>query len=93
MHARLAASRRRTHDPASAHLFVIPFYSWQFGHKSSFDNYRSCGVDFASYQDPARRLWQWLLEQPSFQNSNCSDHFVVLAEVAVFKGKVSYKWL
>ena len=82
VHARLANSPRAVADPASAELFHIPFYSWQIGHAQGFRAYRKCGINFAEHGDAATELWQWLLKQKSFQQSDCSDHFIVLAEVS-----------
>lgn len=81
MHARLIDSPRAVTDPSQANLFHIPFYSWQYGHPHSFARYRKCGVDYVGYGDIATNLWKWLLQQKSFQDSDCSDHFIVLAEV------------
>lgn len=84
VHARLASSPRAVTDPADADLFHIPFYSWQFGRPRMFRHLRKCGVDFVRHGDAALKLWRWLMEQESFQRSDCSDHFIVLAEVNDF---------
>jgi hypothetical protein len=81
VHARLIDSPRAVKDPTKAQLFHIPFYSWQYGHPRNFGRYRECGVDYVGFGDVATKLWHWLLQQVSFQASDCSDHFIILAEV------------
>lgn len=91
MHARLATSARREHNPVKAHTFFIPFYTRQITKAHKFyGHYMQYGVDFSEYQDYAA-FWAWMLEQPSFQNSDGSDHFMVLS-IAVH-GSVRYTLL
>jgi hypothetical protein len=94
VHARLASSPRAVSDPAEADLFFIPFYSWQlaFVHVlyeekeapealAAWPWQRHCETWFTSFPNATQDLWTWLSTQPSFQQSDCSNHFIVLANV------------
>ena len=78
MHARLADSYRLVRDPTEAHVFFIPLDTQDscYARKGSeqWANWE-CGIDFRQYSDISG-MWQWLLQQESFLNSNGSDHFI-----------------
>jgi hypothetical protein len=94
MHARLQASDRRVTDPARADLFFIPLESRHtcatstgFRGDEARGYFERCGYD---YRDRAQRtipdMWKWLLTQPSFRDSDGSDHFVIIEPAGWHQG-------
>jgi hypothetical protein len=81
LQGRLTASQRLVSDPAQADLLHIPYYSWQFDRPRMFAKMQKCGLNWYDYDDPAPKLWKWMLQQESFKQSDCSDHVIVINEM------------
>ena len=80
VHARLEKSYRRVSQPEDAHLKFIPLQTRNMcfaGDNYTLTEFEGCGINFqASMNLPG--MWKWLLSQPSFVNSNGSDHFMIV---------------
>ena len=77
--SRLQNSIRATADASAADVFFIPFSTRNSCVlEDAVKHWRDkCGVDFISGRNTTR-LWTWLLAQPSFKNSNGSDHVLII---------------
>ena len=77
--ARLQNSTRTTRDASAADVFFIPLSTRNslVAQMAVRPWRKNCGVDFISGRN-ITRMWRWLLEQPSFQESDGSDHFLVI---------------
>ena len=90
VHGRLQRSKRVVTDPSDADLFFIPMHARQSCFASWYHQpFAACGVDYSLYSKHTR-FWSWMHQQPSFQASDGSDHFIIAAQnFPVFtKGRV-----
>ena len=74
-------SPRRVSRAAKAHLKLIPMHTrnvcFAGDHRGTMDPFQDCGIDYEAGKD-LPGMWRWLLAQPSFSQSNGSDHFIVI---------------
>ena len=77
MHARMQNSYRKVTDPEQADLFLIPLaaYDTCYARPGVSEEDRNCDRSYSDYRF-VKNVWRWLAEQPSFQRSDGSDHFV-----------------
>ena len=78
LHHRLLHSTFATADPRLATLYFIPIYVAQLCMPEAYSRFAACGVDFAAYSN-FTRIWEWLMDQNSFRESNGRNHFFVAA--------------
>lgn len=78
VHARLAHGSRVVTDPAEADLFFLPLDVVRTCDHAVYARPQKCGVDYSLYAD-FDRFWRWLSEQPTWQASDGSNHFVVMS--------------
>ena len=84
LQGRLASSPRVTTDPSQAHLKFIPLHTrnvcsrhYITGKRNVTAFYETCGLQYEG-RNALPDLWHWLLKQPSFAESDGSDHFIVI---------------
>ena len=76
--ARLRYGPRATSDAQRADIFFIPWRTRNMCvQKSAVDGFKRCGVDFLQGRN-VPGMWRWMLQQPSFQASDGSDHFLII---------------
>lgn len=75
-HDRVSNYKCRTTDPESATAFYIPFYAGLAVGKYLFTNYTAKERDLH-----AMNLNSWIREQPFWNRSNGSDHFIMLGRM------------
>jgi hypothetical protein len=87
VHARLHDSPRRVKDAKDAHLHFVPLHTrnvcsavapWGKGAQKYF---AKCGLNYSQPRN-ITDMWKWMLQQPSFQASDGSDHFMMIEPVA-----------
>jgi hypothetical protein len=89
VHKRLSISQLSVRRADDANLFFIPIYAAQLCMNEAYARFQECGVDFKAHSN-FTAIWAWLLQQPSFRQSDGADHFMIIARPWDHVAKVCY---
>jgi hypothetical protein len=69
----------RVDNPDEADVFFIPIRHIDvcLAYHNAMAAFAKCGIDHGEHHD-LPGMWRWLLQQPSFRDSDGSDHFLFL---------------
>ena len=67
----------RVEDPAQADVFFIPIRNTDvcLSHGNIMAAFERCGIDHGDHHN-LPGMWRWLLQQPTFRDSDGSNHFM-----------------
>jgi hypothetical protein len=66
-------------DPEEADLFFIPLDAWKICAPHWYSAYEQCGISYRKFASSSN-FWSWMHEQPSWQSSDGSNHFIIAAQ-------------